>query len=80
MIGFCASIRFSFHILQELAPSDFVEFIDIFEEAFKAFNVAKIRLGRARRKAVAHAIKRLADGIPAVNELVDELVDVIEST
>lgn len=80
LIGFCASIRFSFNVIQELSSAEFQEYLDIFEAAFKAFNVAKIRLGRARRKAVAYAIKRLADGIPSETELMDELVDVIEPT
>lgn len=79
LVGFCASVRISYDVLLNLSPEEFSEYIDTFEEAFRAFNVAKIRLGRARRRAVAHAVKRLQDGLPTVNELMDELVDVIES-
>lgn len=78
LIGFCASIRFSYDIILALDEGEFLEFIETFEEAFHAFNVAKIRLGRARRRAVAHAVKRLQEGLPSVNDLMDELVDVIE--
>ena len=79
LIGFTASIRNSFAQLKGIETSDFLDFIDVFEEAFKSFDVAKLKLGRARRLAVAFAIKNYQPGQDLdVTDLTEQLVDVIE--
>jgi len=79
LIGFTSSIRSSFNQFKKIGVSEFLDFVDTFEEAFKSFDVAKLKLGRARRLAVAYAIKNYRRGQDLdVTDLTEQLVDVIE--
>lgn len=79
LIGFCSSIRGSHDSINKMSAKKFETFIRSFEEAFRSFDVSKIKLGRARRNAVSYAIKnakKLSNTEPS--EIMDKLVDVLE--
>lgn len=80
LIGFCAGIRGGYKTISRLSINSAEEFVDNVEEAFKAFDVSKIKLGRARRNAVAHVIKHADKSVTAsVATITDKLVDILES-
>jgi len=79
LIGFASSIRNSFGDVSALDSQQFEQFIDRFEEAFRSFDVSKIKLGRARRLAVSYVIGRFGDlGGAEVSELTERLTSVID--
>lgn len=79
LIGFAASIRNSFAVVNGLKPEDFAEFIDEFEEAFRSFDVSKIKLGRARRQAVSYVISRFDElGGADAQDITERLVEAID--
>lgn len=61
LIGFCASIREGFEALNGTDTQSAKSIFERFEIAFKSFNVAKIKLGRARRESVAELVKNFAE-------------------
>lgn len=80
LIGFCASIRDSFDLVNARTADEFLEFVDRFEIAFKSFDVSRIKLGRARRQSVASLIRQFdAASIATTEELTEMLIDVLES-
>jgi hypothetical protein len=50
MLGFCVGAKKSLSAIQSKSIDEFEEIISNFEEAFKAFDVSRIKLGRERRK------------------------------
>lgn len=61
LIGFAASIRNSYEAIKDSSPEDFEKFVEVFEDAFRSFDVSKIKLGRARRMAVSYVISKFDD-------------------
>ncbi len=51
-IGFTAAMNKSFSIIQNVGIQELTESIELFEDAFSALNVSKIKLGMARRRLV----------------------------
>lgn len=80
LIGFCASIRDSYAHIAAASPEEFLEFTTRFEAAFRAFDVSRIKLGRARRQSVAALIKKFdLTKEASVESLTEDLIDVLES-
>ncbi|MES2662964.1 MAG: hypothetical protein V4629_06650 [Pseudomonadota bacterium] len=78
-IGFSSEIRNSYSFLKDLDITAFEESIEQFEISFKEFDVSKIKLGKARRIAVAHFIKNLESLTGRSSSVItDKLLDVIE--
>lgn len=79
LVGFASSIRYSYDALLAKTPAEFERFIDVFEEAFRAFDVSKIKLGRARRQAVSYVIGKFADvqgdDVPDLTERLTAVID-----
>ncbi len=79
LIGFCASIRAGYVQVKKVDGKAFETFLDQFELAFASFDVSKLKLGRARRNAVAYAIKHFGDVKKADSqEITDRLIQVLE--
>jgi hypothetical protein len=79
LIGFCAGIRKTYVDWEKVSPTQFIALLQVFDEAFKSFDVSKIKLGKARRNAVEYMIKNPKKSIKATaSELTDFLVDVLE--
>ena len=79
LVGFCAGIRDSFDKIKKAKPEKVWAFIEKFEDAFGAFNVAKLKLGRARRNSVSYAIREFsALERKDVEGITEKLIDVIE--
>lgn len=79
LIGFAASIRSSFTAINAVTPEVFAKFIDSFEDAFRSFDVSKIKLGRARRLAVSYIISKFDElGGSDSQEITERLVEVID--
>ncbi len=53
-IGFTAAMNKAFSVIQKVDTQELEESIGVFEEAFEAFDVSKIKLGMARRRLVQH--------------------------
>lgn len=51
-IGFCAAMNKAYYIVKDVSKEELEESINMFEEAFAALDVSKIKLGMARRKLV----------------------------
>jgi hypothetical protein len=80
LIGFCAAIRGSYTSISAVEPGEFLAFVGRLDAAFRAFDVSRIKLGRARRQSVAAGVKRfdvLKDA--SVEILTEQLIDVLES-
>lgn len=54
IIAFAATARQSYAFVKEMTPEEFWTTLESFELAFSSLEVSKIKLGTARRKAVAH--------------------------
>lgn len=79
LIGFCSAARSGFKVLKRMSPLEFEQFIKNVEEAFRSFDVSKIKLGRARRNAVSYAVKNVGKlSGSSVSDITDKLVDVLE--
>lgn len=79
LIGFCAGIRKGYDHIKKLKIEKIREGVTNFEEAFRSFDVSKIKLGRARRNAVEHFISNAKKQFGAsATEITDKLVDVLE--
>lgn len=61
LIGFASAIRSSYSSVSAKCPQEFEVFIEEFEQAFRSFDVSKIKLGRARRMAVAYVIGKFPE-------------------
>lgn len=61
LIGFCVGIKQSYDDLINVAPKDFSDSIELFEEAFDAINASKVNLGKYRRQLSSEFIKKYAD-------------------
>ncbi len=71
-IGFCASMNNSFSMVKELSVEDIASKIALFEDAFSALDVSKIRLGQARRKLVYKFFNRINElGECSTSKLID---------
>lgn len=71
-IGFCASMNNSFDEVKKLSLEDITNKISLFEGAFSALDVSKIRLGQARRKLVFKFFTKINElGCYSVSELID---------
>lgn len=80
LIGFCAGIKTSYENVSKASSDNFLGFINNLEDAFKAFDVSKIKLGRARRNAVFAVIRQYRQmSKKSSAELTEKLIDVIES-
>jgi hypothetical protein len=53
-IGFSAAMATSFNIIKKISLDDLCESIELFEHAFSAIDVSKIKLGLSRRRMVKH--------------------------
>lgn len=49
LIGFCVGIKISYNDISNISPEEFLESIDLFDEAFKGINPSKVNLGKFRR-------------------------------
>lgn len=79
LIGFNASIRKSYFQVNTDTNEDFEEFITRFEDSFKAFDVSRIKLGRARRQSVAALVKSYGKFSKAdQNQVTEALIEVLE--
>lgn len=79
LVGFCAGLRDGYRAVIQTSPQQFSDFTQKFEEAFKAFNVSKIRLGKARRSCVAALIRNFDETRDSdVSRLTEILVDILE--
>ncbi|CAJ0813219.1 hypothetical protein [Ralstonia flaminis] len=79
LIGFCAGIRKSYTPIRRMNTKKVRDAISSFEEAFRSFDVSKIKLGRARRNAVEYFILNAKKMFGAsATEITDKLVDVLE--
>lgn len=58
-IGFMAAMNKMFYMIQDIDTKDMVEAVEIFEEAFSAFDVSKIKLGMARRRLVQNYFENI---------------------
>lgn len=54
IIAFAATARESYPLVSRMSPEEFWATLESFESAFSSLEVSKIKLGTARRKAVAH--------------------------
>ncbi len=71
-IGFCASMNGSFASVKKLSISDIVDRVALFEDAFSALDVSKIRLGQARRKLVYKYFNKIDElGEYSTSKLID---------
>ena len=61
LIGFCVGIKKSYDGLIDVAPNDFADSIELFEEGFEAINSSKVNLGKYRRQLSSEFIKRYID-------------------
>ena len=78
-IGFSSEIRNSYSFLNDLDITAFEESIEQFEISFKEFDVSKIKLGKARRIAVAYFIKNLESLAGHSSSVItDKLLNVLE--
>jgi hypothetical protein len=79
LIGFCAGIREGYDVIRKMPPAKFEEILTCFEEAFRSFDVSKIKLGRARRSAAHYLIRNISKlKAASVAELTDKLINAIE--
>ncbi len=79
LIGFCAGIRGGYAAVAALTADEFLEYIEKVDSAFAAFDVSKLKVGRARRDAVAYCIKNAVTSIDAsLTQITDELITVID--
>ena len=79
LIGFCSSVRTCHDFILRMSPAKFENFVKNFEEAFKSFNVSKLKVGRDRRNAVSYAIKNIRKiSNYTADEIMDKLVEVLE--
>lgn len=79
LVGFCAGIRGSYKYISRQNIKIFEGFIDQFEEAFRSFDVSKIKLGRSRRNAVSYVIKHAEKTMEATAAVItDKLINVLE--
>lgn len=51
-IGFCAAMNKMYYLIKNVTKEELEESIELFEEAFSAIDISKIKLGMARRKLV----------------------------
>jgi hypothetical protein len=77
LIGFAVGIRKSFAYLMTIPREDFKITVQVFEKAFSAFDVSKVKLGEHRRKLVAHFIG-VYDRLSGMdeNEILDSLSEI----
>lgn len=61
LIGFCTGAKSSLKELRKLDEQDFKEALENFEDAFKNFDVSKIKLSRERRKLSQYFIKNIEE-------------------
>lgn len=61
LIGFCTGAKNSLKELQTMDEDDFNQAINNFEEAFKNFDVSKIKLSRERRKLSQYFIRNIEE-------------------
>jgi len=59
LIGFAAGIRGGYSAIHEMESDEFQVLVDSLEDAFRKFDVSKIKLGRARRLAVNYVISKV---------------------
>lgn len=80
LIGFAAAIRESYAAVSAVSSDEFIAVVDKFEEAFKAFDVSRIKLGRARRQSVAALTKNFTVARDSsTDQLTEMLIDVLEA-
>lgn len=80
LIGFCASIRDSYHVLKDASAEEFSALVERLEIAFKSFDVSRIKLGRARRQSVSAIVRQFpAMRDASVEDITEALIDVLES-
>lgn len=79
LVGFCAGLRDGHQAVFKVSAQQFEDFTRRFEDAFKAFNVSKIKLGKARRSCVYALIRKFGETRELdVSRLTEILVDVLE--
>mgnify|MGYP003292306046 CR=1 FL=1 len=57
-IGFCAAMNKTYSVIRDAKLEELRESIELFEEAFSALDVSKIKLGMARRKLVQNFFEK----------------------
>lgn len=71
-IAFCASMNKAFDLVKELSVDEITRRIALFEDAFSALDVSKIRLGQARRKLVFKFFNKIDElGDYSTSKLID---------
>ena len=58
LIGFCAGIGKSYHVIKDETKESFKEMIEKFELSFESFDISKIKLGHLRRLTVQYFISK----------------------
>ncbi len=77
-IGFSAAMSTNFDELKKVDESNLAQGIELFENAFSAIDVSKIKLGLARRRLVKMYFDKYDENVmKSVNDLVDEFSMVI---
>lgn len=71
-IGFCAAMNRAYHVLSKVSMDELRQSIDLFEDAFSALDVSKIKLGMARRKLVQSYFQKYEQlSVKSVGKLID---------
>ncbi|MGO5305600.1 hypothetical protein ACTQ1L_01485 [Agathobacter sp. LCP21S3_B2] len=71
-IGFCAAMNKTYSIIRTVTLQEMEEGIELFEEAFSALDVSKIKLGMARRRMVQKYFEKYEVlSIYSVGQLID---------
>jgi hypothetical protein len=61
LLGFCVGAKKSLPQIRQTSLADFTQLIQSFEDAFKAFDISKIKLGRERRKLTQFLFEHFSD-------------------
>ena len=78
LIGFAAGISKSFYNVRDESIEGMISSVELFESSFEYFNISKVKIGLARRKAVKYFIEKyLSVKNIELNALTDKLSEVI---
>ena len=77
-IGFSAAMSTNFNEIKNFDEKSLVEGIELFENAFSAIDVSKIKLGMARRRLVKMYFEKYGSNVTkSVSDLIDEISMVV---